>query len=112
MDWKMFQLCGPIQQDIKIIVETKTNLIDIFYLNDNFLKSKIPELNINKNIMGPLISNYTSYSFLNIFLKDRLNKIYNYNLKYITIYRLNISFTEKNKKITSSKLVYQHIYGS
>ena len=108
----MFKECSQINEDIKIIVETKTSLIDVFYLNDQTLRSKIPELNTRKSNMAPLITNYTSYSFLNIFLKNRLNKIYNYNLKYITIYKVYTSFTKENKKIISAKLVYQHIYGS
>jgi hypothetical protein len=112
MDWEMFKDCSQVNEDIKIIIETKTNFIDVFYLSENFLKQKIPELNVKKNNMAPLIANYTSYSFLNIFLKNRLNKIYNYNLKYITIYKVYTSFTKENKKIVSAKLVYQHTYGS
>jgi hypothetical protein len=108
MDWEMFKNCGQVNEDVKIIIETKTNFIDVFYLSENFLKQKIPELKVKKNNMAPLISNYTSYPFLNRFFKSRLNKIYDYNLKYITIYKIYTN----NKKIISSKLVYQHTYGS
>jgi hypothetical protein len=112
MDWEMFKICHPIYEDIQIIVETKKNLIDIYYLNDEILKSKIPELNLTINNMPPLIANYSNYHFLNIFLQKKINKIYDNNLKYITIYKVYTSLTAEGNKKQKATLLYQHTYGN
>jgi len=115
MDWGMFSTSPEFVHKVKIIVETKDNLIDIWYLEDDFIKNNIPELNLLKSSFCGLIGNYTSYGFLNDFVTKKLNTVYNKNLKYISIYKItmkNKNFkAEETVKNSHTALIYQHTYG-
>jgi len=112
----MFSTSPEFVDKIKIIVETKDNLIDIWYLEDNFIKNNIPELNLSKSSFPGLIANYTSYGFLNAFLTEKLNMVYKKNLKYISIYKIKMKSknydAQETIKNSHTALLYQHTYGN
>jgi hypothetical protein len=114
MDWAMFSVSPSSIIKIKIIVETRDNLIDIFYINDKFIKDNIKELDLKASSLSGLINNYTSYDFLNDFLTKKFNLIYNKNLKYISIYKIIIDYNNHQAKETIknsyTNLIYQHTY--
>lgn len=114
MNWAMFSVSPNFLIKIKIIVETRDNLIDIFYIDDKFIKENIEELNLKASSLSGIINNYTSYDFLNDFLTKKLNLIYKNNLKYISIYKIIIYDNNYNARETvknsRTSLIYQHIY--
>jgi hypothetical protein len=111
MDWSMFRESTDYAPNIKIILETKNNLIDVYYLEDAFIKNNIPELNLKKSSFSAIINNYESHHFLNLFLKEKFDKIFNHNLKYLTIYR-TFKKQDAQKPNIEPRLLYQHTYGS
>lgn len=113
MEWAMFENIYPSKDVIKIIVENKSNNIDIYYFIDDNLKKIIPELDINQSCYAPLIFQYSKNHFLTKFIAKILEKKYKDNLKYITFYKINyVKIMDSQKmEVSNVKKYYQYIYG-
>jgi hypothetical protein len=113
MEWAMFENIYPSKDVIKIIVENKSNNIDIYYFIDDNLKKIIPELDIHQSCYAPLIFKYSRNHFLTNFIAKALEKKYNNNLKYITFYKITYIKIMDSQKMEASKVTkyYQYIYG-
>ena len=113
MEWAMFENIYPSKDVIKIIVENKSNNIDIYYFIDDNLKKIIPELDINQSCYAPLIFKYSRNHFLTKSIAKALEKKYNNDLKYITFYKINYVKIVDSQKMEVNKITkyYQYIYG-
>lgn len=115
MSWGMFERVPPDQHNVKIIIEKKDGEKLIFYLKDQLIKNLIPELNLKDGSLSGLINNYNHFYFMNIFFKERFGKIFENEIKFISIYKV-IFNGESNKTLIPnlshplSTLLYQYTY--
>jgi hypothetical protein len=113
MEWAMFENVSPSKDVIKIIVENKSNNIDIYYFIDDNLKKIIPELDINQSCYAPLIFKYSRNHFVTKFIAKALEKKYKNTLKYITFYKITYVKIMDGQKMEVGNVTkyYQYIYG-
>jgi hypothetical protein len=115
MSWGMFERVPPDQHNIKIVIEKKNGDIKIYYMNDQFIKNNIKELDLHSGSLSGLINNYNNFYFLNVFIKDRFAEIFKNEIKFISIYKIIFNGNSTDTLIPNldnplSTLLYQHIY--
>jgi hypothetical protein len=114
MSWGMFQSAAPNYYRIKILIETNSNDIFTYYLEELEIQKIIPELKLSISSQSTLLNNYLEFSdFMNDFLIQRFSEIFK-NIKYLQIYRLvynsKIVRTCTNFDHDQSRLILSHEY--